>query len=408
MNKLCEAMLTGAQPSFTVLRETWAALFPLFEELQSTPQDAEWHGEGNVAVHTEMVLHAVRNEIAASPELSAQERLVLQLAAFFHYIGKPLTTKTKVIEGRERIVSPQHAAVGRNYLCLRLAALQLPYELEEQVLACVALHHHPRRLVQDDAREALWRQLARECPPHLLYHLERADLRGRLCPDLPEQLEIIDMFRLRCEELGLWHGGDAWGEWHAAIADAFANRSAEFIHFAQRCARRDAEAGLIQSVEEAIARSYGLRDPVPVLTVLWGPSGSGKSHWVEANRGNATVISLDDIREEIGNARSDQTKNGQVLQAAKTRLKAALNPKQPQNAIWDATNIRRDFRAPALQLGFDYGMLVRLVCLRTPLAQLQQRNKKRPHPVPESVLQRQIQTLEWPGLDEAHEVLIHY
>ena len=403
MNKICQAMMAGHFPPWAEIQASWQTMFPLFAQMEATPQDPIWHGEGNVDIHTGLVLGEVRRLLLELPELAAEEKLTMQLAAIFHDIGKPLTTKTRDIQGTDRIISPRHAEAGRNYQCLRLTALGLPEKIESTVLAMVALHHHPRRLVQDDAAPALWRQLARQCPPALLYWLGIADLRGRICPDLEAQLELMDLFRLRCGELGLWDGGDPWGDWRSAIRAAFPNRTSGFQNHAIHHTIRDAESGLIQSVEEGIARAWQLKDPAPHLILLWGPSGSGKSEWIAKNAGESQVISLDAIREEIAGKREDQSMNGQVFQAAKDRLKFHL--RRPGTVIWDATNLRHDLRAPLLQLGFDYGAYVTIVILKTSICTLESRNRKRLTPVPASVLARQLEMLEWPEISEAHELL---
>lgn len=403
MDKLCQMLAGSPPPDFAALAAGWSRALPLLSELASTPQDAEWHGEGDVATHCAMVLQEAR-AIAAAENFSPDDTLTLLVAAVLHDIGKPRTTKTREINGRQRIVSPRHAEEGRSWLALRLPELGLPQPIESRVLALTGFHHQPRRLVQDDAAPAAWRRLARHCPMRLVYHLEQADLRGRICPDLPEQLEIMDFFRLRCEELGLWQDGDPWGDWAPAIESAFPSRSSAFRRHALHAGIRDAEQGLIHSVEEAIARAHSLRDPAPELTVLCGPSGSGKSHWIATHRPEAQVISLDELRAEIAGRRSDQTMNGHVLQAAKERLKAAL--RRGGSIVWDATSLRAEMRGWVLKLGFDYGAHVTLVALQTPVSVLHSRNRKREHPIPAAVLDRQIDTLEWPVASEAHDVVI--
>ena len=403
MDKFCQALLSAQPPDFATLAAAWSRTLPLLNELAVTPQDAIWHAEGDVAIHTAMVLAEARS-IAAAEALADDGKLTLLLSAVLHDIGKPLTTRTRVINDVERIVSPRHAEAGRSWLALRLQELGLPTHVESGVITLTGFHHHPRRLVQDDAPAAAWRRLARQCPLRLVYHLEQADLRGRHCPDLPEQLEMIELFRLRCEELGLWAGGDPWGEWATAMEDAFRDRSGAFRRHALHAGIRAAEEGVIQSVEEAIARAWSLRDPAPDLTVLCGPSGSGKSHWIATHRAGATVISLDELRQEIAGKRSDQTMNGQILQAAKERLKAAL--RGGGSIVWDATSLRAEMRSWVLQLGFDYGAHVTLVALQTPLSTLHSRNRKREHPIPISVLERQLETLEWPTASEAHELVV--
>ncbi len=403
MDKLCQALIGTQPPDFAALVAGWSRALPLLSELASTPQDAEWHGEGDVATHCEMVLQEARN-IAAVENLSPEDTLALLMAAVLHDIGKVRTTKAREINGRQRIVSLRHAEVGRSWLALRVPELGLAQHIESRVLALTGFHHQPRRLVQDDAAPSAWRRLARQCPVRLVYYLEHADLRGRICPDLPEQLEIMELFRLRCEELGLWQDGDPWKDWASAIESVFAMRSAAFRRHALHAGIRDAEQGLINCVEEAIARAHCLRDPAPELTVLCGPSGSGKSHWIATHRADAHVVSLDELRVQIAGKRSDQTMNGQVLQAARERLKAAL--RRGGSIVWDATSLRAEMRGWVLQLGFDYGAHVTLVAMQTPVSALHSRNRKREHPIPAAVLERQIDTLEWPIACEAHEVVI--
>jgi predicted kinase len=406
MNRLCQQMLDGARPSFEEIVSAWRRHFPLLGELAATQQDPVWHGEGNVGIHTAMVLEEIRRSLTGAAH-SAETALTLQLAAVFHDIGKPLTTRWKepAAGGPARLVSPRHAEAGRDYLCLRLAALELPWELERTVLALTALHHHPRRLVADDAPPARWRQLAAACPPRLLFELEQADLRGRVCEDLGAQLEIMELFRMRCAELDLWDEPDPWKDWRREIDSAFAGRSPAFRRHAFEFAVLDAAEGLIQSVEEGIARAWQLKDPAPEFNMLWGPSGSGKSEWIlRHGHAAAAIVSLDEIRAVLCGKREDQSMNGQVLQAARDQVKQLL--RQGKSVIFDATNLRRELRAPLLALAAAYGARTVITALRTPMAELETRNRQRPHPVPSSVLERQCSRLEWPEPGEAHSVAV--
>lgn len=403
MDKLCQEIAAGGQPSWETILSAWQRHFPLLAELEATAQDPVWHGEGNVAVHTAMVVEEIRRSQPGNGP-TPETALILQLAAVFHDIGKPLTTRWKepADGGPARLVSPRHAESGRDYLCLRLAALDLPWEVEKIVLALTALHHHPRRLVADDAPPARWYQLASQCPPRLLYDLEQADLRGRICEDLEGQLEIMELFRMRCAELNLWDNPDPWSGWREEIHHAFASRSPAFRRHALEAAVLDASEGLIQSVEEGIARAWQLKDPAPEFNLLWGPSGSGKSEWIRRHGGSAAVVSLDELREKICGKRGDQSMNGQVLQAAKEQIK--LHLRQGLSVIFDATNLRRELRAGLLNLATAYGARTIITALRTPVHELESRNRQRPHPVSKAVLERQCSRLEWPEAGEAHHV----
>lgn len=400
MDKLAQTIAAGKRVPFAEIVAAWARFVPLLAVLKNTRQDPVWHAEGDVAIHTERVCDEVQKIVAATPELTPEERLSLQIGAIFHDVGKPLVTRPKVFDDREHLVAPHHAERGRDHLALRIPLLGLSPTVEDNVLALTGFHHDPRRLVQADAPAGRWRRLARLCPVRLVYHLEQADLRGRTCPDLDAQLEILELFRLRCEELELWNSRDPWAEWRQAIEDAFISQSPSFRCLAMDKAIRDAEAGVIQSVEEGIARAWSIpKNPVQ-LSLLCGPSGAGKSEWIRKHAGSAEVLSLDALREEIAGKRADQSMNGQVLQAAKERLKDAL--RNGRSVVWDATNLRRDGRHWVTQLGYDYGAHVTLVALQTPVPILLTRNRRREHPVPAEVLHRQIESFEWPTADEAH------
>ena len=57
--------------------------FPWIQEMEGVPQDAIYHAEGDVAIHTKMVLEA----LLALPEfglLSEQEQAILVAAALLH------------------------------------------------------------------------------------------------------------------------------------------------------------------------------------------------------------------------------------------------------------------------------------------------------------------------------------
>jgi tRNA uridine 5-carbamoylmethylation protein Kti12 len=52
----------------------------------------------------------------------------------------------------------------------------------------------------------------------------------------------------------------------------------------------------------------------------------------------------------------------------------------------------------------DYGARVRIVALDAPFDTILRRNRARPDPVPERVINRMLEIVELPGLTEAHYV----
>lgn len=132
----------------------WSTLrqrFSWVEEMHHTPQDPEHHGEGDVGVHTEMVLNALVT-LPEFQQLPAQQQEVLWAAALLHDVEKRSTT----VQENGRIQSPGHARRGE------LTARQIlwrdiptPFVLREQIVALVRLHGLPLWLLERPEPERL-------------------------------------------------------------------------------------------------------------------------------------------------------------------------------------------------------------------------------------------------------------
>lgn len=376
--------------------------FPWIGEMEDTPQDPEWHGEGSVRIHTGMVIAEMVELIQSGDEFTDDEVVGLILAAALHEIGKVVATREEEIGGRLRIVSPHHADRGRSYVAPRIGPLGLSEEERRTVLGLIRFHHEPRKLVmgRSPGRHHFMR-LARGIEAHLLYWFEQADIRGRIARDRKEQLEIVELFRAGAEGYETWLRADPYRQW----SEFFESEIEDTREREYACSEgiRQFELGLIRSPEEALAKTWRHRKAHPRLTVVSGPSGSGKSSWIQKHGDADTlVISLDSIREEITEKRGDQSRNGQVMQLGKERLKQAL--RERRNIAWDTTALRRDNRSMVLGLGHDYHAWTRLVVIGVPPAIASRRNRKREDPIPQSAIDRQFRLWQWPDVWEAHGV----
>jgi tRNA nucleotidyltransferase (CCA-adding enzyme) len=175
-------LLKARRPSigFALLRE-WKMLEKLAPEilpLIGTPQDPEWHPEGDVWIHTLLAVDRAADEIA---HLEHARALTVMLATLCHDLGKPPTTKFE--DGRWRSRGHEEAGVPPTQTLLeRWNVHSLDgYAVREQVLALVANHLKPGQLFEDRERvsDGALRRLARKCEPRLLYHIARADCMGR-------------------------------------------------------------------------------------------------------------------------------------------------------------------------------------------------------------------------------------
>jgi len=396
-----ESLARDATPDFAFCREQLKNQLPLLSLFEQTEQDSQWHAEGNVAIHTDMVLTALYHLLATrASHITGQKRQILILSALLHDIAKPITTRRKEINGVERVIATGHEQQGLSYLALKLPGLPLAHKVIRDVMALVGYHQMPKLLVVKNKDFGDYLQLALSADLELLYWLEVADLKGRICQDLNCQLELLEEFKLFAQEYALWGQAEPGKALVAAIQ--VKNKPGEQVYL-DNYALQLLATGQVYHLDEAIAKTYRHAAEHSQLYVMCGISGSGKSSWITQNLKGFVVISLDEIRKELNGKRECQKSRGQVLQLAKNRLKAALAARQ--NVVWDATNIRKDFRKVLCDLGRDYHALITLVAFQVPEKILRENNRNRQYQVAEEVIDKQISRLQWPQVCKAHRML---
>lgn len=182
--ELRRMLLDGARPSRSF---AWLARIGRLDVLEpvaalvGVPQDPIWHPEGDVFVHTLLVLDAARELANALPTADAER---LMLAALCHDLGKPTTTTR---EG-ERVRSIAHEAASARIARAWLGGLRFPERVVEAVATLVEHHLAPPQLVAGGAGPRAYRRLARKLAAAELSlvdleRLARADQLGRTTPD---------------------------------------------------------------------------------------------------------------------------------------------------------------------------------------------------------------------------------
>jgi tRNA nucleotidyltransferase (CCA-adding enzyme) len=159
----------------------WLRHFPELAALDGTPQDPEWHPEGDVFTHTGLCCDALLT-LPAWREASSELRRMLMFAVLGHDFGKPATTHRALKNGAERWVSPGHAETGGPLITAFLERLGSPLELRPPVQALVESHHAHLNFPPEGPTATAVRRLARRLAPatidQLLVVME-ADHRGR-------------------------------------------------------------------------------------------------------------------------------------------------------------------------------------------------------------------------------------
>jgi len=186
-------LLKAAQPSIGLkLLYDWGVVEQLFPELQSltgVPQEPEWHPEGNVDVHTIMVVDEARKLIDG---LDHARQVAVMLGALCHDLGKPPTTE--FIEERWRSRGHDEAGIEPTISLLdRLGIYTLDgFDVREQVIQLVRYHLVPGEWFKNEQKghpvgDGAFRRLARKVEPDLLYRVAKADSLGRNPDWLPPE-----------------------------------------------------------------------------------------------------------------------------------------------------------------------------------------------------------------------------
>ncbi len=161
-------------------------LFPEMHDLVGVPQEAAWHPEGDVDVHTLMVVDEARKLI---DELDYPRAVAVMLGALAHDFGKPATTE--FTDGRIRSLSHDEAGVEPALTFLDTLGMFMldGYDVRNQVVQLVRYHLKPGEYYKSKSPvgDGALRRLARKVEPDLLYRVAKADSLGRNPDWLPRE-----------------------------------------------------------------------------------------------------------------------------------------------------------------------------------------------------------------------------
>jgi tRNA nucleotidyltransferase (CCA-adding enzyme) len=200
--ELRKLLLKGVEPSrgLSFLESTrLLRFFPQLDALRGVPQDPEWHPEGDVWIHTRMVVDEAARLRGADADLD----LALMFGALCHDLGKPLTTSVQ----NGRVVSPAHDVEGDAPTRAFLDRMRAPSILVQRVRAHVRHHLAPALLDKQGSGPKAYRRLARRLEAAglsmaELERLARADHLGRTTEDaLARRFPAGDAFLERAAQL---------------------------------------------------------------------------------------------------------------------------------------------------------------------------------------------------------------
>ncbi|PBQ34549.1 poly(A) polymerase [Sphingobacteriaceae bacterium] len=342
-------------------------------DMHGVQQSPVHHAEGDVALHTQMVL-AELEKLPEFQELPEQQRELLWASALMHDVEKRSTTR---VDDAGNIVSPGHAKKGA------LTARQIlyrdfnaPFGLREAIVALVRYHGLPLWVFEKPNPIQALLKASLEVDTKLLVMLAKADVLGRICSDKKELLYKIDMFKELCIEQ------DCWGK-----AREFRSESGKFEFF-----RKEDQSPDYLPFENRKGEAI----------ILSGIAGSGKDHYIRKHLPHYAVVSLDDLRRKLKIKYNDTKGNGRVIQEAKELARHHLRAGKP--FVWNATNITTQMRSQLIDLFAVYNPLMRIIYLEVEYKTLMNQNRNREYPIPGTAIEKMIDKLEVPRTWEAHRV----
>lgn len=374
-----EQILAKMEKNIDILIEKGLDTFK--ESMENTPQSELYHAEGNVYIHTKMVLNALES-MPEYKELDIDSQHILYVAAMLHDIGKIKTTVFKDNDWH----SPNHSSTGSKM------ARELMYNefefygnkelVEFRETVCLLIRHHsfPPHAIENNNNVLKLHKISSngillpKFSIKMLCLLSKADILGRISKDTNDMLYAVEL----CEELAKEEN----------CYDSYYNFTSNYTKRAYLSGRD-------------VPKDYELFDDTwGEVVMLSGLPGTGKDYFIKETFPDIPMISLDEIRKE--NKISPTDNQGKVANIARDMAKEYLRKHQP--FVWNATNITPQTRESLVSLFEIYKAKVRIIYLETDYDRLINQNQNRKEMVPTIVICGMLKKLVPPTANEAENV----
>lgn len=366
-------------PSWRVDYAALEARHAALRRLRDCPQDPLHHAEGDVGLHTQMVIESLC-ALPAYRALDDDGRACVFVACLLHDIAKPFTT---VVGDDGRVTAKGHSSKGAITARRWLWEMGVPWRQREAICGLIRWHQVPFFLVDkgERAAERGLLRLAENCRADWLALVAEADMRGRVCADQQKILDAIELFRVAAADLGVFGEGAGDGRY------AFASDHARFRYFRDERRTRFDDA---------------YDDTRCTVTIVSGLPAVGKSRWIDQQGlSPAAVVSLDALRDELDVDAADAQRA--VVDVARERLRERL--RKHHDTVWNATSLSRLLRGNVVDIADAYGARVRVVAFEAAADVIAARNRERDATrVPAAAIERMLSRWEFPDGAEAHVV----
>lgn len=350
---------------------------PEFVALNETPQSEVWHKEGNVGVHTNLVVRKMedilkngapfRND-ATEAALNKYHinKVALLVAALCHDLGKATTTKWD--DGLKEYKTKNHGLEGER-ITRKLFFDEPDINLREHICWLVRQHMALHHIFDVDTKvyERMMRLYFDRGNILELCYLNYADSMGSIND---ESRDGDDFVNERIERV---------------LTSDF---SGSLTHF-------DLERHYYGAINGSTVTS-------PKVYVMLGIAGSGKSTWIQENHPELPVISRDIIREELGYVKhGEKAKLGKKEESKVSEVfmeKAVEHLENGHDIIIDNLNLTKRYRDAYHKEFLRFAPYYEYVYVEAPT--IEDNISRRKGQIPESEIYRMLNGIEFP---EPHE-----
>ena len=150
-----------------------------------------------------------------------------------------------------------------------------------------------------------------------------------------------------------------------------------------------------------------LRLPAPCVVVLIGASGSGKTTWAREHFAPNEVVSSDALRAAVGIDEDDMAASSVAFELLETIVGERI--RRNLTTVIDTTGLEPDRRQAWVDAAHDAGLPIYAILFDADLETIDPANRSKTHPVPKTVLRKQLSKLarapdevEHEGFDGVH------
>jgi predicted kinase len=229
-------------------------------------------------------------------------------------------------------------------------------------------------------------------------------MRGRTCVDKDIQLNLLEEFKMFCEEYQCFNSVSGLKKEIINLLKIDGNENCNVsLNYIAGKAIKDLVEGKINHPIEAYQKYYEHKIIHPTIYIMCGLSGSGKSSKIKSlisEKKIDTIVSLDELRlnHKINNTNRKKI-DGRVRQESKALLKIALA--KNENIVFDACNLRKDFRTAIVALCESYHAETILVFIESTMKDCIKNDKTRKtRTVGENVIIDQVKKFHYPEAEE--------